>query len=291
MWDVVLIGGSDLLRRGLKLILEQSGIRIAADYASVEETKVREAESSAVIFLLIHGPGRRPVREEIHDLRRVDTESRIIVMLSRLAADELVEVFAAGGDGLVLEDISAQALHDSLTLIALGEKVFPSQLAALISNDRRAETLPLSPLTRRELEVVRRLAQGRSNKEIANELALALATVKVHVKSLLRKLGVHNRTQAAIWAIDVGLVAAPEVTVKEDDSLQDGPIPAKEVETFPGRAHGIAPERRKAPVQSCSDVAGSVSPTTLTVGARTRFGFGYGDARRRLFTDRMTKEE
>lgn len=294
MMSVVLIGGSRLLRGGLKLVLEESGTEIVGEYASTDEVKPREPRDSGaspVIDLLIYTPGRRRIRQEIGNLRRADADCRIAVMLSRLAADDLVEVFAAGGDGLVLEEISAQALHDSLALVALGEKVFPSQLAALLNTDRRAEVLSERPLTARQLEIVRRLASGQSNKEIANDLELAPATVKVHVKSLLKTLGLSNRTQAAIWAVNSGLVDRPEAMEKAAGDLQREPLPAREVEAPSDRFQTTAPEGRAAPVRSSPVVPSTPAPMTLAAGAGMPLGRGFGEASPWSYGSRRSKSD
>ena len=221
----MLVGGSYLLRGGLRRMLEEIGADIVGDHASAEEVTCRGADSAPVVYLLMASSAPRGIRHDIAVLRSMDPGARIAVMRAGLATHELMETFTAGGDGFILEEISAQALHDSLGLIALGEKVFPSQLATLISGNGRGDQTMLrgNILTGRERQIILCLTQGKANKEIAIELNLALATVKVHVKSLLRKLGLHNRTQAAIWALDTGLVEPPSVTVK----VNDRPRPAR----------------------------------------------------------------
>ncbi len=94
----------------------------------------------------------------------------------------------------------------------LGEKVFPTHLAALLVNGV-ANTVPANippdnsfGLSEREMQILQCLVQGDSNKLIANRLSITEATVKVHMKSLLRKINVSNRTQAAIWALNNGLL-------------------------------------------------------------------------------------
>jgi two-component system nitrate/nitrite response regulator NarL len=216
--NIAFVGGSRLLRGGLKMVLEQGGAEVVAEYRCSDDA-VRRATSATkpLVYLLKHSPGACSIRHEIRTLRKADPEARIAVLAEKLAPDELIDVFASGGDGLLLEEIGASALHESLKLIALGEKVFPSQLATLLSGRRaggRTTTRQhgAGPLTERESQIVRRLAAGLSNKEIAKELDLALATVKVHVKSLLKKLGLSNRTQAAIWALNAGIAEPPAVT-------------------------------------------------------------------------------
>jgi two-component system, NarL family, nitrate/nitrite response regulator NarL len=226
MTNIAFVGGSRLLRGGLRMVLEQAGAEIVAEYRCSDDAVRRTpCAKKPLVYLLKHSPGIRSIRHEIRTLRKADPEARIAVLAERLAPDELIDVFASGGDGLMLEEIGASALHESLKLIALGEKVFPSQLATLLSGRRagRAQARPAGPLTEREFEIVQRLAAGLSNKEIANELDLAVATVKVHVKSLLKKLGLSNRTQAAIWALNAGLVEPPSVTISIDETPCDPP--------------------------------------------------------------------
>ena len=243
-------------------MLEETGAEVVGDHASAEEVKDRGAGFAPVVYLLMQSAASQGIRQEIARLRRADPGSRVAVMRAHLATHDLVEAFTAGGDGFLLEDIGAQALHESLSLIALGEKVFPSQLATLLSTDeRRSDTmLRRSPLTRREREIVLCLTQGKSNKEIANELDLALATVKVHVKSLLRKLGLHNRTQAAIWALESGLIEPPEVTVKADGGPQEDSVsPDALVERASERREHLRRHAALAKALMSSSIAGGTT--------------------------------
>ncbi len=82
------------------------------------------------------------------------------------------------------------------------------------------------PLSNREYEIVQRLAEGLSNKVIAGQLAISEATVKVHLKTILKKLGLHNRTQAAIWAVQHGMCAAPDTQLSLRDLPSTGLKPA-----------------------------------------------------------------
>jgi two-component system nitrate/nitrite response regulator NarL len=106
-------------------------------------------------------------------------------------------------DGYILTDVSPETLRLSLELIMDGQSVMPSGLAGEISRKQQAAAAAKdrSFLTVRETEVLSSLARGHSNKEIARELNMSAATVKVHLKGVLRKLHVRNRTEAAVWAI------------------------------------------------------------------------------------------
>lgn len=228
MTHVFLVGGSRLLRHGLKVALEEAGTEVLGEFSSVEHVAFsKDRRERPLVYLVKHTPGNSTIRQDIATLRRNDPEARIAVMVAALTASDLVDAFGAGSDALVLEEIGIAALNESLKLVELGEKVFPSQLATLLAGNLPRTECNLfadtrgCKLTDREIEIVCCLTRGLPNKAIARELDLAVATVKVHIKSLLRKLGLHNRTQAAIWAIDTGLAEPPAVTADRDDAPDD----------------------------------------------------------------------
>jgi two-component system, NarL family, nitrate/nitrite response regulator NarL len=113
--------------------------------------------------------------------------------------------------GYLLKNMSADALHQSLRLVLLGEKVFPTDLAHLLISDRltaRNEAVQgdhVNGLSDREMQILGYLTSGAQNKQIANDLQISDGTVKVHLKAILKKIGVQNRTQAALWALSQGM--------------------------------------------------------------------------------------
>jgi two-component system nitrate/nitrite response regulator NarL len=119
----------------------------------------------------------------------------------------------AGADGFLMKEVSPEALLQSLELVMLGEKVYPTNLASMLLDLTSAPT-PLNSirgLSSREREILQLLVTGASNKLIAIRLGIAEATVKVHLKALLRKIDVNNRTQAAIWAMNNGFSTKADV--------------------------------------------------------------------------------
>jgi two-component system nitrate/nitrite response regulator NarL len=144
----------------------------------------------------------------------------------------MVKAFNAGVHGFIVKRMGCESLVASLSLAAVGEKVLPSQLASqlgevMVNNSlSEAKTADLAELlSDRELETMRYLLGGNPNKVIANHLEVSEATVKVHVKSILRKLGVRNRTQAAIWAVNNGVeLGSPVYT--PDVPFNDGVVAA-----------------------------------------------------------------
>lgn len=136
--------------------------------------------------------------------------ARIVIVVDDCCADIVMDALAAGADGVLSRFITVEPLIASLHLIALGEKVIPTCVVEEMPVRPRSPRLTSSDesdLSTRELAVLDRMAAGRPNKLISRDLGIAEGTVKVHVKSILRKLGVANRTQAALWAVDRGNVA------------------------------------------------------------------------------------
>ena len=132
-----------------------------------------------------------------------------MVLASDLTVEALREAMNAGADGFLMKEVSPEALLQSLELVMLGEKVYPTNLASMLLDLTSAPT-PLNSirgLSSREREILQLLVTGASNKLIAIRLGIAEATVKVHLKALLRKIDVNNRTQAAIWAMNNGFSA------------------------------------------------------------------------------------
>jgi two-component system nitrate/nitrite response regulator NarL len=146
---------------------------------------------------------------DLNLLRDAYPGARIVVLADDLTVDALREAMNGGADGFLMKDVSPEALVQSLELIMLGEKVFPTNLASMLLDLSNAPS-PLNSvrgLSPREQEILQALVTGASNKMIAIKLGITEATVKVHLKTLLRKIDVHNRTQAAIWAVNNGFSA------------------------------------------------------------------------------------
>lgn len=207
---VWLIDSQPLLRAGLRAQLDGKGFHVAVDAGTVDEAiRLGSRGPQANLVVLDFALGSASVAK----LRAVQTQTRVVVFAEAAELSFLSEMFSAGVDGYVLKSISPNALIESLKLVLLGEKVFPgiltNFLGALHSNTvvGRSERVRVGDvaLSQRELEIIRSLADGHTNKSIAKELSITEATVKVHIKTVLRKLGAANRTQVAIWAVQHGL--------------------------------------------------------------------------------------
>jgi two-component system, NarL family, nitrate/nitrite response regulator NarL len=216
-----LIGQSTLFRAGLKMLLRNSRFEVERETETLHE--ILNSEWSDTLFLVGFRGDVQDIEADISSLKGAAQGCYIVLLAASMEADQLAISFAAGVDGYLLDEISPEALLESLHLVVLGEKVFPSKLALLISGGQRLTPMPAVqasdvPLSHREYEIVQQLADGMPNKVIASRLSISEATVKVHLKTILKKLGLHNRTQAAIWAVQHGVCSAPDMFMSCIDS-------------------------------------------------------------------------
>ena len=212
--NLAVIDPNGLFRAGLVSLLSAAGF-----------PRVDQAESLADMKRLLTD-GQRPdivlidlqrnagdIEGTITSIGAFAPSARVVFLANDLDVLLLGSCFAAGASGFLLKDISCYALQESLHLVSAGEKVFPSGLAHLVAGlatrfsdpKLNAAKLRASKLSDREIEILRFLAYGQPNKVIAANLDIAESTVKVHLKSILRKTSASNRTQAAIWALEQGL--------------------------------------------------------------------------------------
>jgi two-component system, NarL family, response regulator LiaR len=143
------------------------------------------------------------IRRELPDVE--------IVALTSFLEDHLVtDALRAGAIGYLLKDTDAEGLRRAIRSAAAGQVHLSPAAAARLVREMRVPSTP-DPLTRREVEVLILLARGRSNKEVARELSIGQQTVKTYVSSILKKLNVTSRTQAALYAVQSGLVSTYEL--------------------------------------------------------------------------------
>jgi two-component system nitrate/nitrite response regulator NarL len=202
----ILIEPNRLFREGLKHLLSGTRFEVGAEFNTVD-LALATAETAETVDLVISG---QPVTgdADLRALREAFPTARIVVLADDLSVDVLRAAMGGGADGFLIKTVSPEALIQSLQLILLGEKVFPTTLAAMLLDMTAAgpqhSVRGLSP---REREILQLLVTGASNKMIGTRLGITEATVKVHLKTLLRKIDVNNRTQAAIWAMNNGVTA------------------------------------------------------------------------------------
>lgn len=206
-----LVDCNRLYRAGLKLILESVNVKVIAEGDSLRALLAGPDDPYACDFLLMRLPRSAEAIDELRTAREAISSTKLVVVADReLNPDTMVKIIEAGADAVLLSDLAPDVFLQSLRLVRLGEKVLPAQLARmLICGDMGHSDIPHDlrqiGLSEREMEILRLLVQGDPNKLIALQLNIAEATVKVHVKAVLRKIRVTNRTQAAVWALKHGM--------------------------------------------------------------------------------------
>ena len=207
-----LIGSNRLFREGLRRMLSEWSLPVVHESSSIAEALpfVKSLQPSLVLF---DEPDSKALAQ-IKNLHAAAPRARLVVLTDSIQADRLTDALSMGVDGYLLKKISGDALLQSLRLVLLGEKVFPTDLAHLLADGRvvpRDDATRIghvNGLTDREIQILACLLKGASNKQIAHELEISDGTVKLHLKGILRKIQVQNRTQAALWALDRGIGAA-----------------------------------------------------------------------------------
>jgi two-component system, NarL family, nitrate/nitrite response regulator NarL len=213
---VLVVERNRLFREGLKRIFEGSPFEVRREASNFDEVLASTSDDTPPDLVLADlADNGASFVEQIATLRGRLPNLRIVVLTDRISNASLATALDAGVDGYLLKDMSADALQQSLRLVMLGEKVFPTGLAHLLIAGRMKEPgrtagsglaqLATPGLSDREVEILTCLLNGMSNKVIANQLHISEGTVKVHLKGILKKIHVRNRTQAAIWAINNGI--------------------------------------------------------------------------------------
>ncbi len=203
---ILVVDDHSVVRQGLKMFLgldpELEVIGEAVDGADGVK-KAKELKPDVVLMDLL-----MPVMDGITAigvLRRELPDTEVIALTSVLEDSSVIGAVRAGAIGYLLKDTESDELCRAIKAAAAGQVQLSPKAAARLMREVRAPESP-ETLTERETEVLRLLAQGRSNKEIAHDLTIGEKTVKTHVSNILSKLSVPSRTQAALYAVRIGLV-------------------------------------------------------------------------------------
>jgi len=212
---VLLIDDHALVRRGIGELLQSRGVQVVASVSSGEEGVRRAVELLPDIILLdVKMPGVNGI-ETVERLRAAGVAAPVVMLTMSREDAELGAALRAGAQGYLLKDMEPEELLPALEAVLRGESVVAREmvgtLAGIVRDDagaRPAAPRPADPfagLTPRELEILERVADGLSNKMIARVLEITDGTVKLHVKAILRKLGMRSRVEAAVAAAEHGL--------------------------------------------------------------------------------------
>ncbi|MCW9715459.1 MULTISPECIES: response regulator [Avibacterium] len=195
---VLLIDDHPLMRRGIKQLLElDETFEVVGDAGSgAEGINLALQTSPDLIILDLNMKGLSGI-DTLKALREENIDARIIILTVSDAKNDVFALVDAGADGYLLKDTEPDLLLRQIKRIAQGEVILSDSIKDLLL-EQRPEQDPIDALTDRELEVLRLIATGLSNKQIAAQLFISEETVKVHIRNLLRKLNVHSRVAATV---------------------------------------------------------------------------------------------
>jgi two-component system, NarL family, response regulator LiaR len=199
---VLLVDDHPVVRQGLRALLStQDGIEVVGE-ADDGEAAVAAAErlSPDVVLMDVVMPGM----DGVEALRRIGErrpQTRVVMLTSYADERRAMEAVDAGASGFLLKDASPRDVAAAIRAAHRGEAVLHPSVAAKLLAERRRPPAAHADLTARELEVLRLIARGLQNKQIAAQLHVSEKTVKTHVSAILRKLDVTDRTQAAVYAV------------------------------------------------------------------------------------------
>lgn len=203
MIRLLVVDDHPIVRDGLVAILHEGepDLEVVGEAGDGKEavTAWRSLRPSVTIMDL-QLPGQTGV-EAIQAIRREDPEARILVLTTFDGDADIQRALEAGARGYLLKNVRRAILIEAVREVAAGRRYLPPTTAA-----RLVEAMESERLTAREFDVLRLLAQGERNREIADTLGLAEPTVKIHVNNLLRKLQAKDRTEAAMIALKRGLI-------------------------------------------------------------------------------------
>jgi len=198
-----------VVRQGLRTFLEvQDDIEVVGEAADgLEALSMVEVLSPDVVVMDLLMPRLSGI-EATQRIGELLPATKVIVLTSFLDDDKVFAAVRAGAAGYLLKDVRPQELGEAIRTVSRGEALLHPAVAAKLMHEFAHENHPpgVQTLTKREMEVLRLIARGRANKEIALELGVAEKTAKTHVSNILQKLNLADRTQAALYAVREKLV-------------------------------------------------------------------------------------
>lgn len=212
---VLIIDDHALFRFGLQELLTHRDVEVVAAVGDGQEgLSIAANESLDVILLDMRMPQMSGI-DVLSALKKNGCSVPVVILTTSANEDDLVEALRLGARGYLLKDMEPDELPRTLATIASGETVVAPELAGVLARVVQGpsavnEEPRAGMLTPREEEILCHLADGESNKVIARELDITEGTVKLHVKSILRKLQVHSRVEAAVLAVRQGLCGSQE---------------------------------------------------------------------------------
>ncbi|WP_375790306.1 response regulator [Paenibacillus agricola] len=206
---VLLVDDHEMVRIGLAAVLStEDGIEVVGEASNgAEGIRLAQEYKPDVVLMDLVMEGMDGI-ETTKQLLKLYPDCKVVVLTSFLDDEKMYPVIEAGAFSYLLKTSRASEVAQAIRSAVKGQSVLESQVASKIMN-RFRQPKPVAPahdeLTEREMEVLRLIASGHSNQDVADELFIGIKTVKFHVTNILAKLGVEDRTQAAIYAFKNGL--------------------------------------------------------------------------------------
>ena len=210
---VIVVDDHDLLRKGVRDLLTEHGLQVVGEAADGDDAVRLVAHAAPDVVVMDLNMPRMSGIEATRRLARVSPTSRVLVLTVSADDETVANAIEAGASGYLLKDASGDEIASGVRAAAAGEALISPRIASRLLERLRPEEGSQGPgsgtgaeLTDREAEVLRLLAAGRDNAGIAQELYISPRTVKNHISSILAKLHVDNRIQAAVYAVRKGIV-------------------------------------------------------------------------------------
>jgi two-component system nitrate/nitrite response regulator NarL len=226
--ETAVLSDNTLLREGITQLLDGARFRVSQRSTSFDFQRYESSQKAPELFIVVIDDTSCSI---VGDIRRQFKSAKIVALALRGSRELMRRAMQLGAVGYLVESVSAHDLITSLEVVIANGAVFPPELLSQLSEvavepqrllqgvQRRADGSPFQGLSAREVSILEGLMLGESNKVIARKLEIAEATVKVHVKAILRKVRVRNRTQAAMWAMQNSVTRIP--VLEEPDMAED----------------------------------------------------------------------
>lgn len=205
--SIMLVDDHPLLRKGLKqLISMEDSLEVIAECSSGEEAITRALDLDPELIILDLNMQGIDGIETLKRMRDEGVTSRIVMLTVSDADEDVVAAITNGADGYLLKDMEPEQLLEQILRAVDGKMVLSEAITEVLATALRRPSVKQPPgkletLTNREQEILSLIAKGMSNKVIARQLDISDGTVKVHVKHLLKKLGLRSRVEAAVWMV------------------------------------------------------------------------------------------
>ena len=203
--SAVVIDQWALVRLGITAVLQGAGVEVVAEEGSGRDGLLR-ARTLGPNLLVVGATSDLSMAEVVGQARELPVRPRVLLLVSALVPADLSELMGLGPEGVLVRSAGAEELRDAVARLLEGERVVAPALLGAVMDGLQAGAAEAGPLTTKELEVLARLAEGRTNQQIAEALFVTPATVKTHLSHIYAKLGVANRQEALARAVALGLL-------------------------------------------------------------------------------------